>query len=167
MDRPNRKALINRQTPNCSDVPWLFDPAVFIDDDGKAYIYFGGGVPEGKSADPGSCRAALLGSDMVSLAGNPVKIDVPFFFEASLMNKINGKYVFSYCTNWSITDDVKSKLKIDRAVVAIMTGNNPMGHLRLKKHCSETREHFLESGATIIITFLNSRDIGIWRTIRS
>jgi len=130
---PIGKALINRQTPNCSDVPWLFDPAVFIDDDGKAYIYFGGGVPEGKAADPGSCRAAPLGSDMVSLAGNPVKIDVPFFFEASLMNKINGRYVFSYCTNWSITDDAKSKLKIDRAVIAIMTGNNPLGPFTLEK----------------------------------
>jgi len=90
-------------------------------------------VPDGKAADPGSCRAAPLGSDMVSLAGNPVKIDVPFFFEAALMNKINGKYVFSYCTNWSITDDAKNKLKIDRAVIAIMTGNNPMGPFTLEK----------------------------------
>jgi len=130
---PIGKALITKQTPNCSDIPWLFDPAVFIDDDGRAYIYFGGGVPEGKAADPGSCRAAALGSDMISLAGDPVKINVPFFFEASLMNKINGRYVFSYCTNWSITDDAKNRLKIDRAVIAVMTGNNPMGPFTLER----------------------------------
>jgi len=124
---PIGKALISRQTPNCSDIPWVFDPAVFVNDDGKAYIYFGGGVPDGKAADPGSCRVAALGSDMVSLAGDPVKLAIPFFFEAALMNKINGKYVFSYCTNWSVTSEAKNSLKIDNAVIAIMTGNNPMG----------------------------------------
>jgi len=124
---PIGRALITKQTPNCSDIPWLFDPAVLVDDDGRAYIYFGGGVPDGRAADPGSCRVAALGSDMVSLAGNPVKLDVPFFFEAALMNKINGKYIFSYCTNWSITDEARSRLRIDRAVIATMTGNNPMG----------------------------------------
>ena len=37
--------LVSRSTPNCGEkeVPWLFDPAVFVDDDGKAWLYFGGG----------------------------------------------------------------------------------------------------------------------------
>ena len=37
--------MISRDTPTCADVTWLFDPAVLMDDDGSAYIYFGGGVP--------------------------------------------------------------------------------------------------------------------------
>ncbi|GHV88510.1 hypothetical protein AGMMS50267_08700 [Spirochaetia bacterium] len=38
--------LIDRNTPNCTEaqVPWLFDPAVLVDDDGSAYLYFGGGA---------------------------------------------------------------------------------------------------------------------------
>jgi arabinoxylan arabinofuranohydrolase len=127
------KALINRQTPNCSDVPWLFDPAVFIDDDGRAYMYFGGGVPKGKEDDPGSARVVELNSDMISLAGNPIKIDIPFFFEAIEMNKINGRYILSYCTNWSITDEAKNRFGIDRAVIAIMSGNNPRGPFTMER----------------------------------
>ena len=45
---PLGEALINNHTPNCADVIWIFDPAVLVDDDGRAYLYFGGGVPEGQ-----------------------------------------------------------------------------------------------------------------------
>ena len=37
--------LISRNTPTCDTVTWLFDPAVLMDDDGSAYLYFGGGIP--------------------------------------------------------------------------------------------------------------------------
>jgi len=124
---PIGRALIDRQTPNCSDVTWIFDPAVFIDDDGKGYLYFGGGIPTGKEANPGTARVVLLGDDMVSLAGDPVKIDAPFFFEASEMNKINGKYFFTYCTNWNVTESAKGYYRIDNAVIAVMSGNSPLG----------------------------------------
>ena len=30
--------LISRETPECADVLWLFDPAVLMDDDGRAYL---------------------------------------------------------------------------------------------------------------------------------
>jgi len=32
---PIKKPLISRQTPNCANVNWLFDPAVFVDKDGN------------------------------------------------------------------------------------------------------------------------------------
>ncbi|MBP0966463.1 MAG: family 43 glycosylhydrolase, partial [Oscillospiraceae bacterium] len=41
---PNGKAMIDRKTAGCTDVPWVFDPAVLVDDDGKGYLYFGGGT---------------------------------------------------------------------------------------------------------------------------
>jgi len=130
---PIGKALVSRQTPNCADVPWVFDPAVLIDDDGKAYLYFGGGVPQGREADPGSARVVKLNDDMISLAGDPVKIDVPYFFEALAMNKLNGKYILSYCTNWNVTAEARNALGIDRAVIAIMSGDNPMGPFKLER----------------------------------
>jgi arabinoxylan arabinofuranohydrolase len=124
---PLGRALVTRQTPNCSDIPWLFDPAVFIDDDGKGYLYFGGGIPQGREANPGSARVVPLGDDMVSLAGVPARIDAPFFFEDSGINKINGKYFYSYCTNWNVTESAKREFGIDNAVIAVMSSNSPMG----------------------------------------
>lgn len=83
--------LIDRNTPN-ADVPWVFDPAVFIDDDDQAYLYFGGG-------GPGSARVILLNEDMISTNGEAISIDAPNFFEASYLHKRGNTYYFSYSTN--------------------------------------------------------------------
>ncbi|MDE5835313.1 MAG: family 43 glycosylhydrolase, partial [Ruminococcus sp.] len=63
--------LITRAVPNCNNIPWLFDPAVFVDDDGTGYLCFGGGVPEGKEAMPSTTRIVKLGDDMTSIVGTP------------------------------------------------------------------------------------------------
>ncbi|MGN0585137.1 MAG: endo-1,4-beta-xylanase, partial [Ruminococcus sp.] len=97
---PLGKALISRDMPNCN-VNWLFDPAVLVDDDGKAYIYFGGGVPDGKQANPDTARCVQLGDDMISIVGTPVNINPPYLFEDSSIEKIGDTYYYSYCTNWS------------------------------------------------------------------
>ena len=47
-----------------------------MDDDGSAYIYFGGGIPsEDKAANPGTARVAKLSDNMISLDGDPVIIE--------------------------------------------------------------------------------------------
>lgn len=99
---PIGKQLISRNTPNCggSEVPWLFDPAVFVDDDGQGYLYFGG-IGEAEDREHPKCiRVVKLGDDMISLKEDPVVIDAPAPFEDSGINKFNGKYYYSYCTNW-------------------------------------------------------------------
>jgi arabinoxylan arabinofuranohydrolase len=78
---PIGEALILRSTPGVEDVTWLFDPAVLVDDDGKGYIYFGGGVPEGEYAEPGTARVMKLGDDMTSVVGTAEVIPAPFMFE--------------------------------------------------------------------------------------
>ncbi len=127
------KPLISRQTPACSDVTWLFDPAVLVDDDGEAYIYFGGGIPDAdKAANPGTARVAQLGGDMQSLMGDPVVIaDVPYLFEDSGINKINGRYYYSYCSNFSIPEEQVSSLGFDKGEILVMTSTNPMGPFEL------------------------------------
>lgn len=99
---PLGHALINRSTPNCANVTWLFDPAVLVDDDGRGYIYVGGGVPEGRAADPGTARCCELGDDMISLKGEPAAFNPPWLFEDSGIVKVGNKYVYSYCTNFSV-----------------------------------------------------------------
>ena len=85
------KPLISRNTPN-ANVPWLFDPAVFIDDDGQAYLYFGGGKtpdqPYGKNL-----RVVKLNDNMTSINGDPISLNTPYSFEGAFMYKIGRAHV--------------------------------------------------------------------------
>ncbi len=116
--------LITRSTPNCANVTWLFDPAVLVDDDGTGYLAFGGGVPQGKQKAPGTARIVRLGADMLSLDGDPVTLDVPWLFEDSGLNKIGGRYIYSYCSNWQ-TDG--NALRLTSGAIEYMTADDPMG----------------------------------------
>ena len=121
---PLGKALITREVPNCGDITWLFDPAVFVDDDGTGYLCFGGGVPEGKTAMPGTSRVVQLGEDMISLAGTPVTIDAPYLFEDSGINKIGDTYYYTYCSNWNTTGNAYG---LTSGAIEYMTASNPLG----------------------------------------
>ncbi len=85
------KPLITHGTPGVQPAKnmWLFDPGVYIDDDGQAYIYFGGNGDD-------NVRAARLKEDMVTLDGEVIKMSAPNFFEAAWVWKRDGKYYFSY-----------------------------------------------------------------------
>lgn len=90
-DRPDRDFKVLPQ-PMPGVGGWdLIDPAVFVDDDGKAYFYYGGG---------GKCYGAPLADDMVSLAG-PLQVmqGVDDFHEAAWVHKYNGRYYLSYADN--------------------------------------------------------------------
>ncbi len=130
---PIGKPLVTRETPNCRDITWLFDPAVLKDDDGSQYLYFGGGVPEGKTANPKTSRAVKLGADCISLDGDPVLIDAPYIFEDSGINKLNGKYWYSYCTNWQVPESAKTSLGMSSGQIAIMSSNSPLGPFTYEK----------------------------------
>lgn len=124
---PIGKALISRATPNCSNVTWLFDPAVLIDTDGKAYLYCGGGVPDGQDESPKTARVVQLGDDMTSIVGEPKAIDAPYLFEDSGINKIGNTYYYSYCSNWADRSKAVGKDKPQAANIAYMTSDSPMG----------------------------------------
>ena len=121
---PLGKALITRATPNCSDITWLFDPAVMVDDDGTGYLCFGGGVPDGKDAMPGTSRIVKLGDDMISLAGTPVTIEAPYLFEDSGINKIGDTYYYTYCSNWKTAGNAYG---MTSGAIEYMTADNPLG----------------------------------------
>ena len=121
---PLGKAMITRATPNCSDITWLFDPAVMVDDDGTGYLCFGGGVPDGKDAMPGTFRIVKLGDDMISLAGTPVTIEAPYLFEDSGINKIGDTYYYTYCSNWNTAGNAYG---MTSGAIEYMTSNNPLG----------------------------------------
>lgn len=118
---PIGKALVTRNTAGCSGVTWLFDPAVFVDSDGTGYLYFGGGIPSGQSANPKTARVIKLGSNMISTSGSAVTIDAPYLFEDSGINKIGNTYYYSYCSNWNCSNGFSN------AAIEYMTSSSPMG----------------------------------------
>ncbi|WP_042212217.1 glycoside hydrolase family 43 protein [Paenibacillus borealis] len=122
---PIGEALILRSTPGVEEVTWLFDPAVLVDDDGKGYIYFGGGVPEGQSAEPGTARVMRLGEDMISVAGTAEVIPAPFMFEDAGIHKQSGVYYYSYCSNFY--DGERPEGSPPAGEIAYMTSSSPMG----------------------------------------
>ncbi len=130
---PLGKGLITRDTPNCGDIVWLFDPAVLVDDDGRAYLYFGGGVPEGQAEHPGTARVVELGDDMISMKGEPVIIDAPYLFEDSGIHKVNDRYYYTYCSNWQVDEAATEKYGFTNAEIVSMESDSPMGPFKLKE----------------------------------
>ena len=123
---------------------YSIDPAVFCDEDGEYYMYFGGlwggqlqryrdnkaieapAVLEG-NVDALPSRVVRLSANMMEFAeeprpvvilgddGQPLKANDPHrFFEASWMHKYNGKYYFSYSTG-------------DSHLLCYAIGDNPYG----------------------------------------
>jgi arabinoxylan arabinofuranohydrolase len=103
--------LITAQTAGVmpADKMWLFDPAAFVDDNGQAYLYFGGNGEDNP-------RVIRLNPDMISTRDPAVRLHAPAFFEAAWMHKRDGVYYFSYSTN------PRAGLRID-----YMTSNSPVG----------------------------------------
>ncbi|WP_438433461.1 glycoside hydrolase family 43 protein [Gorillibacterium sp. sgz500922] len=122
---PIGEALVTRSTPGVEDVTWLFDPAVLVDEDGRAYLYFGGGIPEGQHEWPNTARVMELGSDMISVQGEAVVVPAPFMFEDAGINKHEGVYYYSYCSNFYEGDRPQGSPPAGE--IAYMTSEHPMG----------------------------------------
>lgn len=118
--------LLTGATPGCQGVLWMFDPAVLVDEDGSAYLYFGGGVPQGQEAHPMTARVIKLGDDMISTVGEAATIDSPYMFEDSGINKIGDTYFYSYCSNFNCKDG------FNNGAIQYMTSNSPMGPFTYK-----------------------------------
>jgi beta-xylosidase len=81
------KALITNDMTSQTPISWDdIDPAVFIDDDGQAYLFWGNTV----------LKYAKLKENMIELDGPIKTIDLPHFTEAPWVHKKNGWYYLSY-----------------------------------------------------------------------
>ena len=131
--------LIRRDMENCGNVEWLFDPAVLVDDDGRAYIYFGGGVPfdreagKPKAAHPMTARCAELGDDMMSLKDVPTTIDAPYLFEDSGIHKYGDTYYYTYCSNFNVDQAGTDEYGFENGEIIVMESKNPLGPFTFKE----------------------------------
>lgn len=106
---PLGKALIDSKTTGLGTISQIIDPGVAIKPDGsEAYLTFGGGDVKGTDLQPGNARIVKLGDDMISLASDIKTISAPCHFEANELNYVGNKWVFSYCTRWTIASNWSS-----------------------------------------------------------
>ena len=64
---------------------------------------------------------------MISLAGDPVAMEIPYLFEDSGINKVGDTYIYSYCTNWNVSTEATQKYGFTNANIAYMTADHPLG----------------------------------------
>ena len=107
---PLKKPMIDGDTPGVKPCNWIFDPGAVVDEQGQGWIAFGGGDPQpsGSKLWPGNSRIARLNADMTGLDGAAVLMPAPYLFEASELNIIGGRFVYTYNTSWSDRDDWNS-----------------------------------------------------------
>lgn len=85
---------------------YTIDPTVFVDDDGQAYLHYGGFS---------RMVVAKLNDDMISINGKLQEVTPPGFFEAPFLTKRNGKYYEIYAAG------------VNPATIDYATSNTPMG----------------------------------------
>jgi len=85
---------------------FTIDPTVFVDDDGQAYLHYGGFS---------RMVVAKLNDDMVSISGKMQEVTPPGFFEAPYLTKHNGKYYVIYAAG------------VNPASIDYATSSSPLG----------------------------------------
>lgn len=127
---PLGKALIDGKTAGLGKLSNIIDPGVAIHPTtGEAYLTFGGGDVTGTDLQPGNARIVRLGDDMVSLASDIKTISAPCHFEANELNFIGSRWVYSYCTRWTIASNwssYSSKAAPTPASIVYMTATDPL-----------------------------------------
>ena len=102
-----------------------FDPAVFVDDDGKVYGYWGFERSYGAELDPNTMATVKPGTEIVADMVSARNQEGVFrFFEASSMRKIKDKYVFVY-SRW--TDEGEFGLPSTNYTLAYAWSESPLG----------------------------------------
>lgn len=98
------------------------DPAIFSDDDGRYYLYWG------------SRKVARMNEDMITLAENPGSLDIGVnnFMEASWMHKRKGIYYFNYHTRYDkpVSPDNPDDINRAKSQLDYCMGESPYGPMK-------------------------------------
>ncbi|MBB5351563.1 beta-xylosidase [Haloferula luteola] len=95
------KALITDETPN--SVVLNIDPAVYIDDDGQAYLFWG-------SWNAG--RWVKLKDSLLELDGEVQTLEADHFFEAPFVHKKGETYYLTYASHYPSTTEYSTSKSI-------------------------------------------------------
>ena len=127
-DRPDGPFEVcnwSKENPNVTDGILQFDPAVFVDDDGRVYGYWGFERSYAAELDPATMATVKRGTKIVTdmISGRNQK-GIFSFFEASSIRKIKDKYVFIYSR---FTKDGEFGLPVSNYTLAYAYSDNPLG----------------------------------------
>ena len=127
-DRPDGPFEVcnwSAENPNGVDGVLQFDPAVFVDDDGRVYGYWGFERSYAAEFDPTTMATVKPGTkiveDMISGRNQPGRFK---FFEASSIRKIKDKYVFIYSR---FTEEGEFGLPSSNYTLAYCYSDSPLG----------------------------------------
>lgn len=112
-DQPASDFKVEGYIKGLGDEFSMIDPCVFVDEDGKAYLYWGGG---------GKCKGVELKDNMTEIANEPNPMEgLIDFHEASWVHKHNGLYYLSYA------DNHKDKVGRNANRLHYATSDSPLG----------------------------------------
>jgi hypothetical protein len=86
----------------------MIDAEAFVDDDGRAYLYWGSGL----NWTNGHCFVVRLKPDMVSFDGAPRDVTPRGYFEAPFMLKASGRYLLTYSDGNTTKDTYKVRYAV-------------------------------------------------------
>ena len=127
-DRPDGPFEVcnwSKDDPTKVDGVFGFDPAVFVDDDGRAYGYWGFGRSCAAELDLTTMATVKPGTKMVEDMISGFEQEGVFrFFEASSIRKVKDKYVFIYSR---FTKDGEFGLPVSNYTLAYAYSDQPLG----------------------------------------
>ena len=124
-DGPFEVCNWSKENPNVTDGVLAFDPAVFVDDDGRVYGYWGFERSYAAELDPATMATVKPGATIVEdMVSGRYQDGIFSFFEASSIRKIKDKYVFIYSR---FTKDGEFGLPVSNYTLAYAYSDHPLG----------------------------------------
>lgn len=113
--------------PLLTDGVLRFDPAVFVDDDGRVYGYWGYEDSWAAELDPATMATVKPGTEPVKdpIGGRHDRSKIDRFYEASSMRKIADKYVYVY-SRYTIPGELDMPEE-SNYTLAYSYGDSPLG----------------------------------------
>lgn len=104
-----------------------FDPGAYCDENGTIYVSCGGGASSDEPGMPRGSGVVQLDDDL-KIVGHPYVFDAPYFFEASELNKIGDKWVYTFNGDWSAKEYAfDGYTKAPTCAMEYMVADDPMG----------------------------------------
>lgn len=149
-DGPFEVCNWSTDNPYTTDGVLRFDPAVFVDDDGRVYGYWGFERSYAAELDPTTMATVKPGTEVVEDMVSGRYQDGEFsFFEASSIRKIADKYVFIYSR---FTKDGEFGLPVSNYTLAYAYSDHPLGPWTYGGTIIDGRGRDIDADGNIIAT---------------
>lgn len=149
-DGPFEVCNWSQENPFVTEGVLGFDPAVFVDDDGRVYGYWGFERSFGAELDPTTMATVKPGTEIVEdmISGRYQEGEFSFF-EASSIRKIKDKYVFIYSR---FTKDGEFGLPVSNYTLAYAYSDHPLGPFTYGGTIIDGRARSIDEQGNVIAT---------------